>query len=318
MAPDPSLPRTWDGDGDIDALSASIFETAWYENTNGDGTSWTARTITTAADYAFSVFAADVDGDGDIDALSASPLFFDTKIAWYENTDGDGTSWTARTIATTDPNTDYFQSVFAADVDGDGDMDALSASASRGDSKIAWHENTNGDGTSWTPRTITTGADYARSVFAADVDGDGDIDALSASRNDDKIAWYENTNGDGTSWTARTITTGADGARSVFAADVDGDGDIDALSASRGDDKIAWYENTNGDGIPFTARTITIVPNDPYSVFAADVDGDGDIDALSASDLEIAWHENTNGAGASWTDRTITGGGAFRPIRLCR
>ena len=39
------------------------------------------------------------------------------------------------------------------------------------------------------------------------------------------------------------ISTDADGARSVFAADVDGDGDLDVLSASLRDDKIAWYEN---------------------------------------------------------------------------
>ena len=39
---------------------------------------------------------------------------------------------------------------------------------------------------------ITAAALNARSVFAIDVDGDGDIDVLSASRNDSKIAWYEN------------------------------------------------------------------------------------------------------------------------------
>jgi hypothetical protein len=33
------------------------------------------------------------------------------------------------------------------------------------------------------------------------------------------------------------------GAKSVYAADVDGDGDMDVLSASYLDDKIAWYEN---------------------------------------------------------------------------
>ena len=54
---------------------------------------------------------------------------------------------------------------------------------------------------------------------------------------------YENIDGLGTFGTQQVITTEADGARSVYAADVDGDGDVDVLSASRFDDKIAWYEN---------------------------------------------------------------------------
>ncbi len=58
--------------------------------------------------------------------------------------------------------------------------------------------------------------------------GTATLDVLSASLDDDKIAWYEN---DGSqNFTARTITTTADGATRVFAADVDGDGDIDVLS----------------------------------------------------------------------------------------
>ena len=39
---------------------------------------------------------------------------------------------------------------------------------------------------------LSTSADSARSVYATDLDGDGDADVLSASANDDKIAWYEN------------------------------------------------------------------------------------------------------------------------------
>ena len=45
-------------------------------------------------------------------------------------------------------------------------------------------------------------------------------------------------------FTERVISTTANGAVSVFATDVDGDGDTDVLSASAFDDKIAWYENT--------------------------------------------------------------------------
>ena len=72
---------------------------------------------------------------------------------------------------------------------------------------------------------ISTSADFARSVHAADVDGDGDLDAISASAEDDKIAWYENAaeEGDGSSWAEHTIVAGtaassaADSATSVFA-----------------------------------------------------------------------------------------------------
>ena len=88
---------------------------------------------------------------------------------------------------------------------------------------------------------ITTSADGAYSVFAIDVDGDGDIDVLSASRDDETIAWYENDGKQG--FTTHVITTAAIDTVSVFAIDVDGDGDIDVLSASISDDKIAWYEN---------------------------------------------------------------------------
>ena len=47
-------------------------------------------------------------------------------------------------------------------------------------------------GTFGSENTISSAADAADGVFAADVDGDGDMDVLSASFNDDKIAWYEN------------------------------------------------------------------------------------------------------------------------------
>ncbi len=135
----------------------------------------------------------------------------------------------------------------------------------------------------WTEGVISTSADSATFVFGADMDGDGDLDTLSASSNEDKIAWYENLAGDGASWSAHVISTSANGAHSVFAADVDGDGDLDALSASWLDDKIAWYENLAGDGSSWSTHVISTSADGANSVFAVDVDGDGDLDALSAS-----------------------------------
>ncbi|MBI1375834.1 MAG: hypothetical protein GC159_24255, partial [Phycisphaera sp.] len=191
---------------------------------------------------------------------------------------------------------DGASSVFAADIDGDGDMDMLSASSV--DDTITWYEN---DGAqNFTPHTITTGADFAISVFAADVDGDGDVDVLSASSRDDTIAWYEN---DGAqNFTPHAISTADDVPASVFAADVDGDGDMDVLGAAFGSG-IIWYENNGAQN--FTPHVITNAYG-AYSVFAADVDGDGDMDMLSASyfDDTIAWYEN-DGA-ENFTKHAIT------------
>ena len=111
----------------------------------------------------------------------------------------------------------------------------------------------------FTERVISTTADGAWSVFATDMDGDEDTDVLSASQNDYKIAWYESDGGSPPTFTERVISTTADAAFSVFATDVDGDGDTDVLSASTFDDKIAWYENTGPSPIPTVSEWGLIV-----------------------------------------------------------
>lgn len=284
-----------DEDGDLDVLSASNRDDkiAWYENLDSAEFS-DQNVISTSAEGARSIFAADLDGDSDKDVLSASTR--DDKIAWYENLDSGGFS--ATNVVSTNANGAV--SVVAADLDGDSDKDVLSASVN--DNKIAWYENTGG-GSFSSQNIISTRADDATSAFAADLDGDSDIDVLSASSGDNKIAWYENAGG-GSFSSQNIISTAAEDARSVFAADLDGDTDIDVLSASSGDDKIAWYENQldQGNGFSSKGRINTLPYTEfPISVFAADLDEDGDEDILSAtnSDDKIAWYENLDSGGFS-------------------
>ena len=223
-------------------------------------------------DYVQSVFPADLDGDGDIDVLSASGSYINYgDISWYEN-GGNASNFTAHTITT---DVKHAASVFAIDVDGDGDIDVLSASWF--DSTIAWYEN-GGNASNFTMRTITAKDDFAamRSVFAIDVDGDGDVDVLSAAAVADTVAWYESDGGSPPSFTEHEITTSAEDVVDVFAIDVDGDGDMDVLSASNAD-TVAWYESDGGSPPSFTTHTITTSVNYAASVFAIDVDGDGTV-----------------------------------------
>ncbi len=300
-----------DGDGDADVLSASSYDgkIAWYENQIGEAGAGSdsfgpQQTITTSADGAQSVYAADLDGDGDKDVLAAAAN--GDKIAWYENQigqGGGGDGFGPEQVITTSAETAY--SVFATDLDGDGDSDVLSASSF--DDTVAWYGNQIGEGGTGDfgpQQIITASADGAASVYATDLDGDGDADVVSASSYDDTVAWYENQIGEkGDGFGSRqTITTEVPYAASVFAADLDGDGDADVLSASRSDDRIAWYENQivegGSDEDGFGAQeTITTDADEAQSVYAADLNGDGRVDVLSAStnDNKIAWYANTDG-----------------------
>lgn len=297
------FPCDIDGDGDLDVVATAFDEdkVLWYENTNGAGTFGPAHVITNNADGAYSVTAADFDGDGDMDVVSADHEGY--EVGWYENTNGAGLFGSKQVIGA------YIivpLDVYTGDVDGDGDIDILSASFN--DNMIAWYENTDGLGTFSAEKIITTDAIGGQSIHTNDIDGDGDLDVLSASHNDDKIAWYENTDGSGTFGPQQIISQAVDGATSVFSIDMDGDGDIDVLSSSRLDNKVAWYENTDGQGTFGPQQIISLDVDNVRHVFAIDLDGDNDPDVISASlnDDKIAWYENVDGYGTFGGQHIIT------------
>ena len=293
-----------DGDGDIDVLGAAVNDNdiIWWENIDGTGTSWTEHIVDSYFSYAHSVYATDVDGDGDIDVLGAAAAARD--ITWWENTDGTGTVWIEHLV---DGNFNGAYSVYAADVDGDGDTDVLGAAVHV--NEIAWWENIDGTGTVWIEHLVDSNFEYAASVYAEDVDGDGDADIIGAAQLGDEITWWENTDGTGTSWTEHTVDGSFDGAASVYAADMNGDGDTDILGAATEAGEIAWWENTDGTGTSWTEHLVDGDFEWTYSVYAEDLDGDGDKDVLGAATIadDITWWENTDGTGTVWTEHTVDG-----------
>ena len=201
--------------------------------------------------------------------------------------------------------------VHAADIDGDGDLDFLSAS--NGYDRLEWFEN-DGQASFSAPNLIyeippLTSPGGFNALHPADLDGDGDLDVVSIIQTRNQVTWYEN---DGTDqpWEEHLISSEIDLGMDVYAADLDGDGDMDVLSASTYDDKIAWYQN-DGAGQFSSQLIISSEVNAAQSVYAADLDGDGDMDVLSAALLsdQIAWYENDgNGQFSSATISTSANG----------
>jgi hypothetical protein len=267
----------FDGDLDLDVLvgSPSNNEIYWYKNTDGLGTFGPALLVTTAL-VPYAAHAADVDGDGDMDVISTA--LGDNTIGWNENLDARGT-FGPRQIITSVVN--QAVSITTADIDGDTDLDLLSASIV--DNTIAWYENLDGDGTFGPQQVITTLAKQAIMVAAGDIDGDLDIDVLSASQEDDEISWYENLDGAGTFGPQIIINMVINGASSALPVDMDFDGDLDVLTSGQNDDSVSWFENMDGAGTFSAEKSITTAADSPKCAIAADFNGDGDLDVVISS-----------------------------------
>ena len=317
-----------DGDGDLDVISASAWDSkiAWYENLDARGT-FGPQVVVVEDGPPYPIVPADMDGDGDQDLLSAGLCA--GIIAWYENTDGTGKFGPKRLIARFEFYVSSgcfagpawtgwltFWPIIARDIDGDGDLDVVAS----GEQELVWYENMGGAGTFSSPHRIGRPG-ILHSLDVADMDGDADLDVFYASYSL-VTAWHENLDGAGNFGPQRVIarTPSPSGLERSIPADFDSDGDLDAavLSQRWWDDDTAtlqWdlYENVDGRGnfgSPRIMGSLTAFwANSPFST-AADLDGDSDLDLVfsyhwlleklpsnSPWKNAVAWFENTDGAG---------------------
>ncbi len=284
-----------DGDGDNDVFTTSAFsanEISWYENL-GDGSFGEQQLIEGNLGEPRWLDAADADGDGDLDLFGST--HDDSRYFWYENRLNEDTSDFVLAQVIDDAEGEGSNKIFALDMDGDGDLDAFTASSTPTESRpFAWYEN-DGTGNFTNPTVIadsTVSKWYAR---PADMDGDGDIDVVATSFVAPLI-WFENL-GDGTFSNEQVISTGPAGSYGLDVADLDGDGDNDVVTGSYADNEVAWYEN-NGDGTFSGQQVVSRTQSGLFSVITADIDGDGDEDIVAGSyyDNTAAWYENNPAA----------------------
>ena len=268
----------------------------------------------------------DNDGDNDIVAANSgngSTGTWDKSggIGWYENDGEADPSFTRNNII----NYAYgANNVVVADLNGDGNLDIVSTwagypnNAGSANSKKAVYRHIN-DGNanpSFTTLAIRTGMPNLTSVFAADMDGDGDADVVTSQRNNESSLSLFKNNGVG-AFAYSNIPTNSEvrDFRSVYPGDINGDGHMDfvvSLNPSSYESfDIQLFENDGNSNPTWTYSTIATLTNtSSYNkkLFVEDIDGDGDADVLSVDNTEpVSWYENGPNYSYTWD---VDSGGA--------
>ena len=193
------------------------------------------------------------------------------------------------------PNFQSPFSVYAVDLDNDGDNDIITGSST---DTIAWYSN-NGDGQFSPLILISTELDNIRCVVGCDLDIDGDVDILVASKNDNSISWLKN-DGNENFASPIIISNSANSTRFVEGCDMDNDNDIDIVASYVSN--IVWFEN---DGNCNFSDQQIISNSLSYRLSIADMNGDtyNDIVTMNMSGNNLNWFKNNGNK--TFTEKSI-------------
>ena len=209
-----------------------------------------------------------------------------------------------------DVSTTFTESIATADLDGDGDLDLLTAQYHGNSVNVQFN---NGAGQYAFSSSVVVGLALVSNPFSvstADLDGDGDIDFVTA--NNDAVlhsASVRFNDGTGHFSGGSELFVGSNPV-AVTTADVDGDGDLDVLVANSGPGSNSVSVRFNTGSGTFSGGSEAQVGPGPQSIAMGDVDGDGDLDLLTTS-----YGTFGNPPGTTVSVRLNNGSGTFAGTR---
>jgi len=229
-----------DGDGWLEVITMSDQNNLrWYKIPDDPRQAWVQHDIGKGVHAGAAV--GDLDGDGDVDIVRTD--------VWFENASGDGLTWIEHAIGPNTPPPPDFQPYFAfdatraavRDVNRNGKMDIVFCDAEIPGGAVWWMENLDGKGTTWKRHEIFVPGSGRRrgayhSLFAGNLDGDGDIDVFSCEMEDvggedpPRYFIWENVDGRGEVWEEHTILDANLGGHEAVLGDVTGNGRLDILT----------------------------------------------------------------------------------------
>lgn len=161
------------------------------------------------------------------------------------------------------------------DFDGDGDVDLLLA-VEFGQNRLLINDGT-GRFTDATAGRLPSAAHDSEDIGIADFDGDGDLDAVVVSEDDQTNEFYVN---DGAGTFTAAVLPVAGTSNGVVVGDVDGDQDPDIVIGNAGAEAVLINDGSGNWSDESAARIPAAATGVTQDVELGDVDLDGDLDLL--------------------------------------